>query len=227
MMENFRLRASVVKDQRGLVPLDLIKHGRDRIGGPTARPGRRLANLEHRNIGGRAGIGQKDVTGGVAMRQIARKGRRVFDRGRQADAPQAGAKRLKPRQRQHELITAFAFGEGVDFINHHAFQSGKNARRILVGHQQGKAFGGGQKDMRRVSTLAAFGMGRGITGAVLNPDGKAHVLDGSGQVALDVGGKRLERRDVKRVKPGMRALGQINQRWQETGQRLTPAGRRN
>ena len=92
--ENLRLRAGVVKDQRGLVPLDLIKHCRDRIGGPTARPGRRIGEFQHRNIRGRAGVGQEDFAAISALRKIARKRGRVFDRGRQADATQAGAKRL-------------------------------------------------------------------------------------------------------------------------------------
>jgi hypothetical protein len=82
----------------------------------------------------------------------------MYDTGITADTAQPGAKHHEPRPAQHQLIPALAFGEGVDFINHHSFQPGKNARRILIRHQEGKAFGGGQKDMRRVGALAASGV---------------------------------------------------------------------
>jgi hypothetical protein len=47
---------------------------------------------------------------------------------------------------------------------------------------------------------------------------------GRAQVAADVGGQRLQRRDVQRVQPGRRRRAQFGQRGQEPRQRLAAAG---
>ena len=63
--------------------------------------------------------------------------------------------------------------------------------------------------------------------------GRPISLDRLHQVALDIDGKRLQRRDVERVDAGEggagrdpAAAGEIGQRRQETGERLAGAGRR-
>ena len=74
-----------------------------------------------------------------------------------ADRPtrlQIGAERLQAGQRQHQLVAALAFGQGVDFVDHDALEPFEHARRVFVADQQGKAFGRGQQDMRRVGALA-------------------------------------------------------------------------
>ena len=55
--EQFRLRACVVKNQRGAVFADFFQHGRDRISAAAARPWRGRIGREHRDIGVGAGIG--------------------------------------------------------------------------------------------------------------------------------------------------------------------------
>ncbi len=90
--EDLGLRAGVVKDQRGLVAFDLVQHRRDGIGRAAARPWRQGFGHQHRDIGIGAGIGMQDRAGIGVARQEGGDGRRIFDRGRQADAPQAGAR---------------------------------------------------------------------------------------------------------------------------------------
>ena len=84
---------------------------------------------------------------------------RVLDRRREAHPPQTGAHRLQPAQREHQLIAALAFGEGVNFIHHHTLQPAKRAMGILVRGQQRQAFRRGQQDMRRIGALAFLAAG--------------------------------------------------------------------
>jgi hypothetical protein len=141
--ENLGLCAGVMKDQRRGVLTDLIKNGGDRIGRTASSPWRGLGCAEHLNIGGRTGIRQENGAGiGVARHEVGN-GSGVFDGGGQPDAFQVRAQRLQACQSQHQLIAAFAFCEGMDFVNHHPFQAFEHARCILVRGEQGEAFGGG------------------------------------------------------------------------------------
>ena len=113
----------------------------------------------------RAGIG-------VAGEETGDLGR-VVHGGRKAHAAEAGAERLEAGERQHELVAAFGFGEGVDFVDDHAFEPREGAGGVLVGEEEGEAFRCRQQDMRRIGALAALGGGGGVAGAVLDPDGQA------------------------------------------------------
>ena len=222
--ENFRLRAGVVKDQRGIVFAHLLQHRRDGIGCAAAGPWRGFFGAQHLDVGGRAGVGQQNLAGiGMAGHQM-RDGGGVFDRGGQAHAFQIGAEGLQPRQRQHHLIAPLAFGEGVDFVDHHPFQAFEHARRVFVADQQGEAFGRGQQDMRRIGALAFAARGGVSPVRSSMRDRQVHFLHRRGQVALDVCRQRLERRDIERVHALMRAVGQINQGGQETRQGFAAAG---
>jgi hypothetical protein len=111
----------------------------------------------------------------------------------------------------------------MHLIDHHAPHPGKGAGGIVIGQQQRQTFGRGQQDMRRVGALAAALGIAGVAGAILDPDRQPCAFDGGAQVAADVGGQRLQRRDVEGVqaRPGCRP--QFGQRGQEPGQRLAPA----
>lgn len=94
----------------------------------------------------------------------------------------------------------------MNLIHHNPLQSLENTWCIFVTQQQGEAFGGGQEDMGRVGALAAaLGVG-GVAGAVLDANGQARALNRAAQVAADVGGQRLERRDVEGVQAGNRII---------------------
>ena len=156
-------------------------------------------------------------------RQKPRNGGGVIDGCGQAHAAQVGAHRLKPRQRQHQLVAAFGFRQRVDLVHHHTLHTFEHARRVFVAGEQRKRFRSGQQDMRRVGALAFLDMGRGVAGAVLDPDRQAGLVNWGAQVALDVGRQRLERADIKRVQTVARVVCQIHQRRQEPGQRLATA----
>ena len=127
------LRAGVVKDQRGAVPIDLFQDRWNGIAPATARPWRRGLGLQHLDIGGGAGICQQNAGLG---RQKPGQGGRVFHRGGQAHAAQAGRQALQPCQQQGHLIATFGFGQSVQFIKDHPLKPRKDARRILIGQQK-------------------------------------------------------------------------------------------
>ena len=84
--------------------------------------------------------------------------------------------------------------------------------------------------MRRPGALAFLAVGGRIAAARLDLDGQPHLLDRRDQIALDVMGERLERRDIERVEPIGRCLtlqprrAEGGQRRQEPRQRLACAG---
>ena len=186
--ENLGLGAGVVENQRRFMLPDLIKDRRNSVGRATARPRRGLGSAQHLDVRGRAGIGEKDRAGVRVTCHEMRDGGRVFDGGRQANPFQIGAKRLQPRQRQHQLVATFAFCQGVDFIDHNPFETFEHARRVLVGGEEGQAFGGGQQDVGRVGTLATFARLRGVAGAVFDTDWQVHFGDRRCEIAFDIGG---------------------------------------
>ena len=80
-----------------------------------------------------------------------------------------------------------------------------------------------------VAALALPFGGRRIAGAGLDAHGKPHFGDGNFEIARHVDGERLERRDVERVqrRAAQRpSLAELDERRQETGERLAGAGRR-
>jgi hypothetical protein len=220
--KEFRLRAGVVKDQRGAVAADLIE---DRLHGVAAAapcPWRGGVGFQHGDVGVGAGVGLQDVAGGGG--QVAGQRGRVFDRGGEADAAQAGGEGFEARQEQHELIAAFGFGERMQFVDHNPLEGLEDSWRVFVGEEKGEGFRRGEQDMRRVGALAAaLGVG-GVAGAILDPDWQARAFDGGAEVAADVGGEGLERRDVEGVQALGRGLAKLGQGGQETRQRFAAAG---
>ena len=133
---------------------------------------------------------------------------------------------LQPRQRQHQLVAAFAFGQSVNLVHHHPLHTLEHARRVFVAGEQRQRLRGRQKNMWRIGALPFLDVLRGVTGAILDPDRQTGLVNRGAQVALDVCGQCLERADVKRVQPVARRLGQLCERRQEPGQRLATPGRR-
>ena len=208
--ENLRLGAGVVENEGRLMRTDLVEDIWNGIDRAPARPWRWIRGLEHRNIRGRARIGHQDLTRIGVARQQMRDGRRVFDRGGETDAAQAGriftAEAFQPAQSQHHLIAAFGFAQRMDFINDDALQTGKHAVRVFIRGEKREALRRGQQDMRRIGALTFLAALRCVTRAIVNADGQGHLFDRGAQIAFYVGRERFERGDVKRVDPFMRAV---------------------
>ena len=140
----------------------------------------------------------------------------VGDRGRQADAAQAGRDHLEPRQCEAQKIATLAGREGMDFVDHHRPQIGEHHETVGIGQQQRQRFGGGQQDVRGAAALARLLVGTGVAAAALDADVERHLGDRGSEVAFDVGRERLQRRHVQRVQPVGRMLRQIDERGQES-----------
>ena len=133
---------------------------------------------------------------------------------------------MQARQGQHQLIAALGFGQCVQLVDDNALKAREDARRVLVGQQEGKAFRCGQQDMRRVGALAAALGLAGVAGAILDPDRQARAFDRTTQVAADVGGKCLEGGNVKCVQTVM-AVCKFSERRQKARKGFaTPGGGR-
>ena len=152
-------------------------------------------------------------------------------RRRQADRRKLGRMGAQPRQIEREQIAALARGERVQLIEDHIFEAAEQLGGAFMRQHQRDLLRRRQQDVGRQDALARAARGRRIAGARLESDRQLHLGDRHGQIARDVDGKRLERRDVKRMDRRLglalrRPARQIDQARQEAGQRLAAAGRR-
>lgn len=122
----------------------------------------------------------------------------------------------------------------MQLVEDDIFQVLEEALGLAVRQQQGDLFRRRQQNIRRAELLAlALGVRR-VAGAVFDGDRQAHLRNRFHQIALDIDGKRLQRRDIERMDAGeggagrdLAAAGEIGERGQKPGKRLAGAGRRN
>ena len=105
------------------------------------------------------------------------------------------------------------------------FSRAEEAARILRGKQQRHLLRRGEQDVGRIELLALPLIDRRVAGARLEPDRQAHLCDRRFEVAMDVDGERLKRRDVKRMWPDHRLAGFRESRTARPPARSTRLGR--
>ena len=221
--EQLRLRPGVDEDEADPVRRDQLHHRRGRMQAARPGPGRRGPGLQDDDVGLGPRIGDQHAR---AAAEEPGEGGGILDRGREPDPPHPGRQALQPREAERELVAALGFRQRMDLVEHHPGQPAEDPRRLRVGQEQRQRFRRGQQDLRRVHPLARPLRGAGVAAAVLDADREPHLGHGSREVAPDVRGQRLQRRDVERVQPRRRRRPQLDQRGQEPRQRLAPAGRR-
>ncbi|MEY9167365.1 hypothetical protein ABIE78_005484 [Sinorhizobium fredii] len=121
----------------------------------------------------------------------------------------------------------------MQFVEHDIAQIFEEALRLAISNQQRELLRRRQQQIGRVQLLALpLALWR-IASAVLDPHRQAHFADRLRQIALDIDGERLERRNIERVDadeggagPDLAAPRDINQRGQESCKRLARTGRR-
>ncbi len=202
---------------------DQVHHRRRGVARGLAGPGRRLGGVEDADVGLGAGVGERAP--GCRGRGSRRgpRGPRRWRRGRRGASPAPGsARRARPRA---SWSPRFEFGQRVDLVDDHPREAGEDLRRLRVGEHEGEGLRRGQQDVRRVDALAGALGGAGVGGAVLDADGEAELGDRRGEVAADVGGERLQRRDVEGVEAGRRRGAERDEAGEEARQRLAAAGR--
>ena len=181
-----------------------IKFG-ERITRRMAGPGQPLAGIEHGNVGRGARvrdnqIGERRRCFGVALRhhetaQVVRLG----DGGGKADARKSRSQTKQPHQAERQQIAPFRGDERMQFIEDDAAQPAEQKWRIGGSQQKRELLRRRQQDIRRIAALALTFRSRRIAGARLDADRQPHFADRRFQIARDVDGKRLERRNVEGV----------------------------
>lgn len=116
----------------------------------------------------------------------------------------------------------------MQFVEHDAGQRGEEFRRVGVGEQQRQLFRRRHQDRGWRVALAQAAVLRRVAGAGFDGDAEAHFGERDFEVALDVDGERLQRRDVERVQRGLRwrIFCEIDKARQKARQRLAGAGGR-
>ncbi len=167
-------------------------------------------------------------------------------RRREPDAGELRREAKQPRQAEREQIAALRGHQRVQLVEDHALERAEQIRRVGGGEQQRHLLRRGQQNLRRIATLALALRGRRVAGAGLDADRQPHLGNRRFQIARDIDGKRLERRDVERVQAAVAAdaaagrdelspcaaacgndrRAQLHQARQKSGQRLAAAGRR-
>ena len=202
-----------------------------------ALPRHALARIEHRDI--RLGAARNGDQIGHAARRVladqpASKLVRVGDGRRQADGLERRHHGPQPGEAERQKMAALGGDERMQFVEHDVAQILEEPPGVGRREKQRKLLGRGQQDVGRLQLLALALVGRRVAGAGLDGDGQAHLADRPGEIAFDVDGERLQRRNVERVDAAMRlprlalrTVAQVGQAGQEAGQRLAGAGRRN
>ena len=234
--EHLRLGARVDEDEAGAVRLD---EGVD-VGECPARhvagPGHARVGLEDRDVGlraaryldqrGAAGFGRRRLADEVGAEVL-----RVRDGGREADGAQVRRVPAQPREAERQEVAPLGGDEGVQLVDDHHLELGKEAFRVALADKERHLLGGGEQDVGRVLLLAAAAVLRRVAGARLERDVELHLLDGRGEIARDVDREGLEGGDVERVRPlaglgvaAAVAAGEGDEAGEEPRQRLARAG---
>ena len=228
--DDLRLGAGVDEDQGGLGALEALVDLGEGVHRHMPRPGHMRLALEDGDLRLGAAV-LPDHTHRLFGRFLTRgepapQMRFVVDRGREADPAQARRDAPEPRHGERQQVAALAVGQRVQLIDDDAVEAGEDLIGVVIGQQQRQGLRRGQQHVGRLAPLAlALGLRR-VAGAGLDLDAEAHVADRGAEVALDIDGERLERRDVERVQACLRFVRQGQQAGQEAGQGLAATGRR-
>ena len=234
--QHLGLAARVDEQQRRAVLPDLVVD----LGNGVARrmPGPRhmLLRFQDGDVGpgpARHGDETGHPAGGILRHQPAPQLVRLGHGGRQADGAQVRHEAAQPRQAQRQQVAALGGDQRMQFVEDHVAQILEEPPGIRAGDQQRQLLRRGQQYVRRRQLLALALVGGRVAGAGLDGDGQADLGHRLAEVALDVHGQRLQRRDVERGDAAprlsglaLRPLRQLRQRGQEAGQRLAGAGGR-
>ena len=231
------LGAGVDEQDRGLVLADDVVDLGQRVATHMAAPGRALVRIDDRDLGRRAGLAVDDLDRLVAHAEVLGQLGRVGDGGREANETGLRRQRCHPSEAKRQMMAALGGRKGMQLVDDDATQACKELLGVGIAQQQRQRLGRGHQEIGRPLALAQATALRRVAGAALGADRQLHLGDRHLEIAADVGGQRLERRDVERMQLaltlGVRqvlarsaALGELDQRGQEARQGLAAAGGR-
>ena len=203
------LGARVHEHDRGLVLADDVVDLGHRVMAHVAAPRQALLGVDDADDRLRAGLALHDLDL-VLDGQELRHGRRIGDRGRQADEAHLRRQGGDARQAKRQVMAALAGGEGMQLVDDHAAEAGEELHGVGVAQQQRQRFRRGHQEIGRPLALAQAPALRRVAGAAFGAHRQRHLGDRHLEVAADVGGQRLQGRDVERVQLALALLvGQI------------------
>ena len=108
---------------------------------------------------------------------------------------------MKAREIEGEQIAALRGRERVQLVENDRLEIGEEIGGVGVAEQQRDLLGRGEQDVGRFCALALAAGEAGIAGARFGADLEAHLGDGCGKVAGDIGRERLQGRNVEGAQP--------------------------
>ena len=147
-----------------------------------------------------------------ARRQVTEQAVGVGHRRRQPGEGGIGCQGPQAGEPEAQQRPALALGQRVQLVEHDPPQPREVAAGVRVGEQQRQRLRRRQQHLRRLAPLPLAAVRGRVAGADLVAHRQPHLAHRCGEVARDVVGERLQRRDVERVQ----ALG-------HPGSRLPPA----
>ena len=250
------LAAGVDEDERGAVRLDQPVDLRERVARGMAGPRKPLVRVEHAHIRRGAALGDDEIGARAAgsaaplRHHVTGQLLGLRHRRREAGAGQIWGEAKEPGKTERKKIAALRRDQRVQLVEHHAPERAEQIGRVGGSEQERKLLGRGEQDLRRIAALALALRGRRVAGACFDADRQPHLGDRRFQVARNVDGERLQRRNIKRVQAAFaaqvaaggdqaarrgvcswgprprRRRAQLHQARQKAGERLAAARRR-
>ena len=236
--------AAVDEDDRRAVLADELEQLRvdrrpDRLAGHVAALGdtevgrRRLLGLDHRldrhvdlEVERLADPGVDDPRGAPRADQEAPDLLERVLRGAEADALRVVLCELgQALERERQVRPALGRGHGVDLVDDHRLDAAQHLARLRGEHQVERLGRRDQDVRRRAAHRGALGLRR-VAGADRDRHVRPDPAQRRAQVAVDVVGERLQRRDVDEARVGRRFARERVEAPQEGGERLAAARRR-
>ena len=234
--QHLGLAARIDEEQRRAVFSQLPVDVGNGVSCRMAGPGNVLVGRKDRNVGLRAAL-NRDQPGLMLPARFLRHQpspqiHRLGDGRREADGLEIGCQPPQPRKAERQHVAAFRRDQRMQLVEDHVFEILEETLRLAVRQKQRHLLRRRQQDVGRRELLALALGRRRVAGAVLDGDRQSHLGHRAHQVALDIDGERLQRRDIERVDAAkgrsgrnFSASGEFDQRRQEAGERLARAGR--
>ena len=183
----------------------IARRSRASHGGGVSGPGHALAGIQNARSGWRRRPAMTRSASAVRWRlrhQPAPQLVRIGDRRRQADRSAAAAQASQPRQAERQQIAALR-GDAASGVRRARRSAGpRKARGASRRRSAARAARAWSAGCRAASSCWRWRWRmRRVAGAGLDADRQAHLGDRLLEVARDVDGQRLQRRDVERVQP--------------------------
>ena len=203
----------VDEDQRQLVRADRLVDVAHGVAGGVAGERQACRGLEDADPG--AGAARDGDEPGRRLRP-AEKTLQVGGlphRRRQADRTEIRREAAQARETERKQVAALGGDERVQLVEHDVAEVCEEGLCVAMRDQQRQLLGRRQQDIGRAGDLARALGGGGVAGAGLDLDGQRHLGDRHFEIAGDIDGQCLQRRDVERMQAFAPAglLGQFDQ----------------